>query len=196
MLKIKDLTAKYEKETVISNLSYEFEDKKKYAIIGPSGIGKTTLLNILCGLKKPNDGKVETSFSCPAYVFQDPRLYPWLTAIENVTLVCNDRAYAEKILLSLLGDKEALSKYPHELSGGMKQRVAVARAICYDGDVLFLDEPFRGLDPEMKQTVRQTLFDHSVDKTMIMITHDPSDAESCDVILKMTGSPVTELTEQ
>ena len=196
MLKIKDITAKYENETVISSLSYEFEDKKKYAIIGPSGIGKTTLLNILCGLKKPESGKLEADFSRPAYVFQDPRLYPWLTALENVTLVCQDKPYAEKVLNILLKEPEALSKYPHELSGGMKQRVAIARAICYEGDILFLDEPFRGLDPELKHEVREFLFEHSADRTLIMITHDLSDAESCDVILKMTGSPVTELTEQ
>lgn len=196
MLKIKNISAKYENETVISDLSYEFEKGKAYAIIGPSGIGKTTLLNIMCGLKSPDIGKVETDFSRPAYVFQDARLFPWLTALDNVTLVCDNKQKAEKTLISLLGDPDSLSKYPHELSGGMKQRVSIARALCYDGDILFLDEPFRGLDPETKHNISSFLFEASRDKTVIMITHDVNDAKLCDVILKMNGSPVTALTEE
>lgn len=196
MLKIKNITASYENETIISNLSYEFEDQKKYAITGRSGIGKTTLINLLCGLKKPDNGEIESSYVRPAYMFQEPRLFPWLTALENLMLVTSDKARAETLLTSLLYEKEALSKYPHELSGGMKQRVSIARALCFDGDILLMDEPFKGLDKEMRQSIRKIVFDYAKDKTVIMITHDAEDTEACDVILKMNGSPVTALTEE
>ena len=196
MLKIKNITASYENETIISNLSYEFEDQKKYAITGRSGIGKTTLINLLCGLKKPDNGEIESSYVRPAYMFQEPRLFPWLTALENLMLVTSDKARAEALLTSLLYEKEALSKYPHELSGGMKQRVSIARALCFDGDILLMDEPFKGLDKEMRQSIRKIVFDYAKDKTVIMITHDAEDTEACDVILKMNGSPVTSLTEE
>ena len=193
MLKIKDITTAYDNETVLSHLSYDFEDGKKYAIVGPSGIGKTTLLNILCGLKKPDGGSVETSYTRPAYVFQDPRLFPWLTALENVTLVCADKQKAKDILTSLSLDDDTLSKYPHELSGGMRQRVAIARALCFDGDIVLMDEPFKGLDSEMRRYIREFIFHKLKNKTVIMITHQPEDAQSCDVILRINGSPVTEL---
>lgn len=196
MLKIDSLTATFETQKVIDRLTYEFQDRKKYAIIGPSGIGKTTLLNILCGLKKPDGGSVESSYTRPSYVFQDSRLFPWLTALENVNIVCNDKQKSENILTSLLNDPEAIYKYPHELSGGMKQRVAIARALAYGGDIIFMDEPFKGLDSDMRRTVRNFVFDYIEDKTVIMITHDMEDTEKCDVILKMNGSPVTELATE
>ena len=196
MLKIKNLTASYENEMIFSNLSYEFEDRKKYAITGRSGIGKTTLLHILCGLKAPDSGEIETNYTRPAYIFQDSRLFPWLTAIENLTLVSGDKTRAEALLTSLLFEKEDLSKYPHELSGGMKQRVSIARALCFDGDILLMDEPFKGLDKEMKQSIRKTVFDYAKNKTVIIITHDADDTKACDVILKMNGSPVMSLTEE
>ena len=196
MLKIKDITATYEKQKVLDRLSYEFEDGKKYAITGISGIGKTTLINILCGLRAPDSGTVESSYTRPAYIFQDPRLFPWLTALGNVTLVTKDKNQAKSLLISLLGDKETLEKYPHELSGGMKQRVAIARALAYDGDILFLDEPYKGLDDKTRHHVQKIIFDAASNKTVIMITHDQEDLGVCDVILNMKGAPVTALTEE
>ena len=193
MLKIDSLRAVFDKNIVIDELSYEFKDGKKYAITGASGIGKTTLINILCGLKSPDSGHIQSSYTRPAYIFQEPRLFPWLTALENVILVCDDKKRARDILTSLLNDTEDIDKYPHELSGGMKQRVAIARALAYDGDIIFMDEPFHGLDENMRCKVRDLVFAHARDKTVIMITHDAEDTKSCDVVLKMVGSPVTEL---
>lgn len=193
MLKINDITVAYDNETVLSHLSYEFEDEKKYAIVGPSGMGKTTLLNILCGLKKPDSGELETTYTRPACVFQDPRLFPWLTSLENVTLVCSDKQKAKDILTSLSLDADTLTKYPQELSGGMRQRVAIARALCFDGDIILMDEPFKGLDLEMRRHIREFVFHKLKNKTVIMITHESEDAQVCDVILRINGSPVTEL---
>ena len=193
MLKIDSVCAVYESNTVLSNLSYTFEDKKKYAIVGTSGIGKTTLINILCGTRKADGGSVISDYSRPSYIFQEPRLFPWITALENVELVSKDRSKAKNILRSLLKDNEALEKFPYELSGGMKQRVSIARALAYDSDIVFMDEPFQGLDPETRQEVRQLVFECLKNKTVIMITHDIADTEYCDVILRLSGSPVTEL---
>ena len=193
MLKIDSVRATYENNTVLNDLSYTFEDKNKYALIGTSGIGKTTLLNILCGIRKADGGTVISDYSRPSYIFQEPRLFPWMTAIENVELVCKDKEKAKDILLSLLKDTNALKNFPNELSGGMKQRVSIARALAYDGDIVFMDEPFQGLDAETRQEVRKLVFESLADKTVIMITHDIEDTKYCDVILRLCGSPVTEL---
>ena len=138
MLKIDSVRATYENNTVLNDLSYTFEDKNKYALIGTSGIGKTTLLNILCGIRKADGGTVISDYSSPSYIFKDPRLFPWMTALENVELVYNDKERAKDILLSLLKDTNALKNFPNELSGGMKQRVSIARALAYDGDIVFI----------------------------------------------------------
>lgn len=192
MLKIDNLSASYDNTTVISDLSYTFNDGKKYAIIGPSGVGKTTLLNILAGLKKPTSGSVETTYSHPTYIFQEPRLFPWLNSIENIQLVCNDREKSISLLKRLIRDDDAYTKYPHELSGGMKQRVAIARALSYDSDIVFMDEPFNSLDIELRKDVRKFVFEYLKYKTVIMITHEMADTEFCDTILKMEGSPVSD----
>ena len=183
----------YDNNVVLDGLSYTFEDKKIYALVGASGIGKTTLMNILCGTKKPDGGTVSSDHLRPSYIFQEARLFPWMTAIENVELVCKDKQKAKDILLSLLRDNDALSKYPNELSGGMKQRVAIARALAYDGDIFFMDEPFHGLDADTRQEVRQIVFQYVNNRTVIMITHDMEDTEYCNVILRLGGSPVTKL---
>ncbi len=195
MLRIEELKASYNKETVIDKLSYTFEDGIKYGIIGTSGIGKTTLLNLIAGLKKPSAGKILSSNERISYIFQEPRLFPWLTALENVKLVCKDENKAALLLDRLMTDITAKSKYPSELSGGMKQRVAIARALCHDGDLILMDEPFKGLDAELRQEVSELVFEYSKNKTVILVTHDTSDLVFCDKILKMEGTPVSSLKE-
>ena len=196
MIMITDLYVKYDKNTVIENLSYTFSDGVSYAIMGESGVGKTTLINALAGLIPTSKGKIETDFKRPAFVFQEDRLFPWMNAVENVDLVCNNKSLSEDLLLRLLPDKESIYKYPDELSGGMKQRVAIARALAYDPDVIFLDEPFKGLDEETKKATRKLTFDVFKGKTLILITHDKDDATLCDVTLKMTSSPVSALVSE
>ena len=187
MLKIENLAITYNGNTVIKDLSFEFSDKNSYAIMGTSGIGKTSLIKCMAGLQKPSDGKIISEYKNPSFVFQEPRLFPWLNAAENILTVCSDRSRAIKILKSLIPENGVESKYPHELSGGMQQRVAIARALAYDSDIIFLDEPFKGLDTETEDHVRSYLFEQIKGKTAILVTHDLSDAKFCDHLLKLVN---------
>lgn len=193
MLKLENLTVEYQKNKILENVSVSFVDGTITAITGRSGIGKTTLLRVLCGLKKPSDGKVLSSYNRPAYIFQEPRLFPWMTALENVLAVCNDEEKARHYLSRLLPDEGALLKYPHELSGGMKQRVSIARAIAYEPDLLLMDEPFRGLDPETKEETVRLVLDSIRRKTVLTVTHDEEDLVWCDFVLRMENTPASHL---
>ena len=193
MLKLENLTVLYQKQAILQNLSFEFEEGHVSAITGASGIGKTTLLNVLAGFLRPNDGKVIADHSRVAYIFQEPRLFPWMTALENVTTVCNNEAKARALLERLLPDPDAKDKYPSQLSGGMKQRVSIARALAYEPDLLLLDEPFKGLDPETREDTASFLFEQMKGKTVLMVTHDKDDLRYCDTVLGMQSAPVSAL---
>ena len=184
MITFDDITIKYEKNTIINNLSYAFETGKITAIIGESGIGKTSLLNLIAGLITSDSGSVSNRFERTSYVFQEPRLFPWLTALENVSEVSN--VEIAKRYLALMKLENDLDKYPQELSGGMKQRVSIARALAYAPDLVLMDEPFKGLDSELRREIRELVFEELRGKTVIMVTHDESDTEYADIILKLT----------
>lgn len=191
MLKIQNLSYKYGKSLVIDDLTYEFECGKVSAIIGESGIGKTTLLNLIAGLIDASNGKITTDIKKIGYVFQEPRLFDWMSALENVSTVSDD-ATARKILTKM-GLADSLLKYPEELSGGMKQRVAIARALAYDPELVILDEPFKGLDPEMRREISEFVFSTLKNKTVIMVTHDTEDLELADIVLELTSAPKSQL---
>ena len=193
MIRLEGVTLKFDEQTVISNLNHTFESGKLYGIIGPSGIGKTTLLNAIAGLITPAHGKIVRNAHKIAYVFQESRLFPWMTALENVECVCHDKEKSEHYLGLLL--HEGKEKYPHELSGGMKQRVSIARALAYDADIVLLDEPFKGLDIEAKQNTVNTVMKFIKDKTSILISHDSDDLRLCDHIYQLDGIPVSSLVE-
>ena len=193
MLNIKDLSYRYGKNTVIDNLSYEFECGKVTAITGESGVGKTTLVNLIADLLPAPAGTIISDFKKIGYVFQEPRLFDWMTALENVSTVSNEDIARE--LLCKMGLEDAISKYPAELSGGMKQRVAIARALAYGADLVILDEPFKGLDPEKRRDVSEFVFKALKNKTVIMVTHDVADLEFADVVLELTSPPKSKLVK-
>ncbi len=192
MLSIDNLSLKYEKNTVIDSLSYNFDIGKVTAILGDSGIGKTSLLNLLAGLTKASEGSVTNRFDRISYIFQEPRLFPWMTALDNVSEV-SDEDTAKRYLI-LMGLGSDLDKYPSELSGGMKQRVSIARALAYSPDLILMDEPFRGLDPDRRREVSDTVFRELDGKTVIMVTHDTADTEYAHVTLRLTSPPQSKLT--
>lgn len=193
MVRFEHLTVKYDDQTVINDLSYTLDNGVFYGLAGASGIGKTTLLSAISGLVKPTSGTVYTDHAKIGYTFQEPRLFPWMTALENVECVCEDKERAKYYLDLLL--PEGADKYPSELSGGMKQRVSIARALAYDCDLLILDEPFKGLDEQTKQSAIDVVLEYIKGKTAIMVSHDASEISLCDKILHMDASPVCSLTE-
>lgn len=156
------------------------------SIVGPSGCGKSTLLNILSGIETPTSGVVEITHdgheAYRGYVFQAARLLPWRTVMDNLLFVQKDQSaetrarcqhYLEMVQLGDKGDK-----YPGELSGGMQQRVGIARAFSVEPDVLFMDEPFSHLDAITARTLRRELHDmwKATGKTILFVTHDVGEA--------------------
>ncbi|MBQ1272493.1 MAG: ABC transporter ATP-binding protein [Clostridia bacterium] len=181
MISVQNLSKSFDGKPVLQNLSFKVADGEKIHLSAPSGVGKTTLLRILAGLESADKGTVTgVSPKQITFLFQEPRLFPQLTALENVTCIHADAEKAKNKALQLLeklGLSEAVNQYPDELSGGMKQRVALARTLSVDRPVVFLDEPFTALDSELKDSVRKTVAEFCEDKTLILVSHDPQDAE-------------------
>lgn len=185
---LKDLTLKYGKKTVLDSFSIMFPVNEFSAVMGSSGIGKTSLLRLIAGLvpSKNFTGTVDTGNAKIAYLFQEPRLFPWLTVAENITVVneeskasLHSEALTKKALelLALFGLADVANEYPAALSGGMAQRVALARTIAYNGDIVLLDEPFSGLDEKTKADIMQKVRHALSGKTVIIVTHDLEEAE-------------------
>jgi NitT/TauT family transport system ATP-binding protein len=178
MILAEKLTAGYPGKTVLKDCSLHVLPGEKCALMGPSGCGKTTLLKLLLGLMKPLGGRSEIRGKA-ACVFQEPRLLPWRTAAENVNVVLADKGETlpeARAWLEKLGLGEAAGLYPDELSGGMKQRTAIARALAYGGEALLLDEPLKGLDQALKQRTAELILENSRDKAILLVTHDREEA--------------------
>ena len=179
MIKIHDLSFAYGEKQIFGGFSLEIPDGARSCIFGGSGCGKTTLLRLIMGLEKPADGSIETGGVRFSAVFQEDRLLPWETAAQNAA-IASTREIAAK-LLTELGLGAELDKYPKELSGGMKRRVSIARALAAKADVNIMDEPFKGLDPETRSAVFGVIRRRTEDALLIMVTHDPTDAECADM---------------
>ncbi len=184
----------------LSSVSFGVEKGEFLCIVGPSGCGKSTLLRILAGTEKPDAGAIsfsdETNFS---FVFQSFALFPWLTASENINFPLQFRGHKggkEKVaeLIKEMGLGGFEDKHPKELSGGMKQRVGIARALAVDPEILLMDEPFSSLDAFTAKSLREKILDiWKVRKmTIVMVTHLVEESvELADRILLMTPRPGT-----
>ena len=182
MIALKNIGVSFGEKRVLKDLNYEFPERGIVVVSGASGSGKTTLLRIICGLERNFDGELVTppNFSV-AMAFQEYRLFPRLSALKNLTeiLYSNATALDEQRALSMLlrlGISEAdAALLPSELSGGMKQRVSLARAFLREADALILDEPTKELDADHVRSVLELIKEQSGDRLVILVTHRESD---------------------
>ena len=181
-LEIKDLSKSFGKKVVLSNFSYTFTEKGIFAIKGDSGVGKTTLLRIISGIDKKYTGLVMGGgIGNVSLSFQEYRLFPTLSALENITEAVWEKPgeaeirKASEMLMTLGFSQSELTLYPDELSGGMKQRVSLARALLRDAPILLLDEPTKELDRDLALTVLDFIKAEAEKRLVIMVTHNESD---------------------
>ncbi len=175
MIKLSNINKSYDGRAVLKDFSLEVAQGERVCLSGPSGCGKSTVLAIASGTLKPDSGEVIINENLRmAYLYQENRLLPWLNALENITVtgVSADKAME---MLGRLGLGADANKRPSELSGGMRRRLAIARALAYGGDVYFFDEPMQGLDDKTADTVMQVMLECVKDKTVLMVSHN--DAE-------------------
>jgi len=185
MLKLTGISHSYADRPVLRQVDLTVAARQRIAIMGPSGCGKTTLLRIAMGLLTPTEGTVENTFRKTAAVFQEPRLLPWRTALENVNLVLGDGKTTQETARHHLRQvklEDALDKYPRELSGGMQQRVSLARALAAKGDLLILDEPFKAMDEALRDQIIALV--GQTDAAILLVTHEEAEARmlGCEII--------------
>ncbi|MGL4914115.1 MAG: ABC transporter ATP-binding protein [Romboutsia sp.] len=184
-INISNINKKYDKKIIFDDLSIEFFKNKVNAIVGKSGCGKSTLLNIVSGVIK-NDGidinqlkKLGIS-----YIFQEDRLIEWLTVEENIKLVCSKKYIKEELdfmcdkYLDIVGIGEFKKYYPQMLSGGLRQRVNIARGMMFPSQVIIMDEPFKSIDIKNKQAIIDSIkkIQKEEGRTIILVTHDIDEA--------------------
>lgn len=179
MLELKDVSLSFGALEVLRGASLMLEQGERIAITGPSGCGKTSLLHVIAGLLHPDSGLVRNRAARTGCVFQEPRLLPWLSAEENVSIVMPHGTQGQDALMLLkkLGLADSAEKHPCELSGGMQQRAALARALAYAPDLLLLDEPFRALDAASKALAIDAVNERA-DCAVILVTHSPEEADA------------------
>jgi len=185
---IRKLTKTYEikgkKFEALKGIDLDIEEGGFVTVVGKSGCGKTTLLRILCGLEEKTSGNLGLDPSKVSIVFQEPRLMPWLTVRQNMgfpLIRASDRREAERTVdncLDMLGLKGFGDAFPSQISGGMAQRVALGRTLCYDPELILMDEPLGALDAFNRRKLQNDLVDIFLKygKTIVFVTHDVEEA--------------------
>lgn len=196
-LRLDNVTRHFGSVKVLEPLTLEIERGEFVAVVGPSGCGKTTLLNLLSGFDQPSTGKVRVS-GRTRMVYQHDGLFPWLTVAENISLGLrqlrdqSERERQLKELIELIALPGFERHYPHQLSGGMRQRVEIARALAGETDILLLDEPFSALDYltrlRMRRELAQMLRERP--RTVVLVTHDIEEAaQLADRVIVLSERP-------
>ena len=176
IIEIKEVSKSYDKK-VLDKVSFTVEPGSIMVITGPSGKGKTTLLNIMMGLVSPDSGEVIGIPEKKSCVFQEDRLLENFTVEENLKLVSDLPVEELKKECSILLREKEFSQKVREFSGGMKRRVSILIALLTSSEVIFMDEPFKGLDVELKEKVIRYTLEKRKDRTLFVVTHDISEAE-------------------
>ena len=182
---LRDICASYGGMAVVDGISLPLASESITVILGPSGCGKTTLLNLIAGLKSPDSGQRLGFEGCRfSYAFQEPRLLPWLDCRENAAFALSGALGRSEALdrvdrfLNAAGLAHASRLRPHELSGGMRQRLSLARAFAYPSDILLLDEAFQAVDLRMKLELMDVFLSllREERRTVVCVTHDVEEA--------------------
>jgi len=191
-LRLQNVELKFGDFIAISNLTLELDLKEFLVIVGPSGCGKSTLLSLMAGHQKPTSGSIEKRLNSRT-VFQGDGLLPWLTVSQNIVFASETQNHKDpEQALQLIGMKKFADHFPHELSGGMKQRVEIARALQAQSPLILLDEPFSNLDyltrKRMRLELKKIFRDQGI--SAVLVTHDIDEAvELADRILVLAGPP-------
>ena len=181
-LLISDLSFAYGSKSILSHFSFEFNVGTPYAIVGKSGIGKTPLLRLIAGLIPPTEGEIiGGGIGKTAFAFQDHRLFPTLTALKNAAIT-SDTERARTMLTAFGFSEEDMQKLPHALSGGMKQRVSLSRALLSPLPILLLDEPSSSLDDETAKVLHQHIREAAKTRIVILVSHDIQRVEALSAI--------------
>lgn len=191
MIHLRHLDVAYPGKKVLSDFSLTLPERGVLGISGPSGCGKTTLLRVLAGLEQPQAGEIEgLAPDSVSMVFQEDRLLPWLTARENLQLIFGDAGQAIMWLERMqMADKADV--YPDQLSGGMQRRIALARGLGHPGDLLLLDEPFKGLDEALKQALYPFVLNCAKERPVLLVSHDQQELHTLsDHVLLAQGPPL------
>ena len=173
-MKIRNLCVKFDQKTVLKDFNFDFTEGELYVIDGASGKGKTTLFNVIAGVLKASAGDVDLCGKKIAYMFQEDRLFKDFTVLENVLCVTKGNesdVELSKSILKELGLKDEIYSYPDDLSGGMCRRVALARTLVYNGDIVLLDEAFKGLDEAACKVAIETVLKHTKGKIVLVAAH-------------------------
>ncbi len=209
ILQFHNVSFHYDEKPIINELNASIQDKEFVSIIGPSGCGKSTLFRLITGLEEASTGQIElteTKSHPVGYMPQKDMLLPWRTIIENAALPLECQGVQKKEaqikakeLLQKFGLQGYETKYPKDLSGGMRQRVSFIRTLLTGGEILLLDEPFSALDALTKASLQEWLFEQwkEWEKTILFITHDVEEALFLsNRIFVVENQPITTLTER
>ena len=180
-IELRGVSKSFGTKQVLKNFSALFKSEERVWISGPSGCGKTTLLNLILGLQQPDEGQLLGTGQRMAAVFQEDRLCEGVSAAVNVWLACpsaTPKAEIEEALFRLGLAREDIYIPVSQLSGGMRRRVAIARAIMAKAQVLVMDEPLKGLDEKTKQTVLAEIANAAKGKLLLFVSHDEADANA------------------
>lgn len=174
---LNNICKSYGEKNVLENFSLDVNDGERICLLGPSGGGKTTLLNIIAGLVSPDSGSIDCTCEKISYIFQEYRLLPWVNATENIIAAAGCSIERAEELLNVMELGGDMHSYPDSLSGGMQQRVNIARALAADSEMILMDEPFKGLDPALKERIITVADKYCSGRTVILVTHDRREAE-------------------